>query len=63
MTWLALLLIGFGLADLGHALRPVRWLPEAVAALLTLGIGALAGIEGGRAQHAGVARSMIGPDH
>lgn len=48
MTWVALLLIGLGLADLGHAIRPVRWLPESTAALLTVVIGLLAGVEGAR---------------
>lgn len=48
MTWLALLLIGFGLADLAHALWPVRWLPESVAAAVTVLVGALAGFEGAR---------------
>lgn len=48
MTWLALLLIGLGLADLGHALRPVRWLPEVAAAALTVALAALAGVHGGR---------------
>ncbi|WGL50690.1 hypothetical protein P5P86_12020 [Nocardioides sp. BP30] len=48
MTWLALLLIGFGLADLAHALRPTRWLPESVAAAVTVAVGLLAGVEGAR---------------
>jgi hypothetical protein len=48
MTWLALLLVGLGLADLGHALRPVRLLPETVAATVTVGLGLLAGFTTGR---------------
>lgn len=46
MTWLALLLIGLGLADLAHAIRPVRWLPEASAAMITVLVGLLAGVDG-----------------
>lgn len=48
MSWLALLLIGLGLADLGHAIRPVRWLPESAAAVLVVLLGLLAGLTGGR---------------
>lgn len=48
MSWVALLLIGFGLADLGHALRPVRHLPEAAAAVTTVVLGLLAGLTGWR---------------
>lgn len=48
MSWLALLLTGVGLADLGHAVRPVRWLPESVAAALVVGLGLLAGPTGAR---------------
>lgn len=44
MSWVALLLVGIGLADLGHALRPVRHLPEAVAAVLAVLLGLLAGL-------------------
>ncbi|MFT4080997.1 MAG: hypothetical protein QM638_00275 [Nocardioides sp.] len=44
MSWLALLLAGLGLADLGHSLRPVRLLPETVAAVLTVALGLLAGL-------------------
>ncbi|GAB2982738.1 hypothetical protein [Nocardioides montaniterrae] len=48
MTWLALLLIGLGLADLAHAMRPVRHVPEGVAAAATVVIGLLAGLTDGR---------------
>jgi hypothetical protein len=48
VTWLALLLIGLGLADLAHALRPVRWLPECAAAAATVAVGVLAGVNGAR---------------
>lgn len=44
MSWLALLLIGVALTDLGHSVRPVRWLPEAVGALSVVVLGLLAGL-------------------
>ena len=48
MSWVALLLVGLGLADLGHAIRPVRVVPECTAAILTLLLGLLAGMTSGR---------------
>lgn len=48
MSWIALLLVGFGVADLGHAVRPVRHLPEAVAAVVAVLLGLLAGLTGWR---------------
>ena len=48
MSWIALLLVGFGLADLVHSLRPVRVLPEATAAVVTVLLGLAAGHTGGR---------------
>lgn len=48
MSWIALLLVGLGMADLGHALHPVRHVPETVAAVLTVLLGLLAGLTGGR---------------
>jgi len=47
MSWLALLLIGVGVADLGHSLRPVRWVPECFAAGLVVVLGPLAGLTDG----------------
>lgn len=44
MSWLALLLIGIGLADLGHSVRPVPWLPECLAAVVTVALGLCAGL-------------------
>lgn len=44
MSWLGLLLVGVALADLGHSVRPVRWVPECVAAVVTLAVGLLAGL-------------------
>jgi hypothetical protein len=46
VTWVALLLVGVALADLGHSVRPTPWLPELVAAALTVGLGLLAGLLG-----------------
>lgn len=48
MTWLGLLLVGLGLADLAHSVRPKPWLPEVVAAALTVVLGLLAGLTGWR---------------
>lgn len=44
MSWLALLLIGLGVADLGHAVRPVRWIPESVGAAVVVALGLLGGL-------------------
>lgn len=44
MSWFALLLIGIGLADLGHSMRPRPWLPECLAAGATVVLGLLAGL-------------------
>lgn len=46
MTWVGLLLIGLALADLGHSVRPVPWLPECAAALVTVALGLMAGLVG-----------------
>jgi hypothetical protein len=46
VSWLALLLVGIGLADLGHSVRPVRWLPECLAAVVVVALGLLAGLTG-----------------
>lgn len=48
MSWVALLLVGLGLADLGHGVRPVRLVPECVAAILTFLLGLVAGLTSGR---------------
>jgi hypothetical protein len=48
MSWLALLLIGIGLADLGHSIRPVRWFPELVGAGFAVVLGLLADLDAGR---------------
>ena len=48
MTWLALLLIGVAVADLGHSVRPVRWVPELVGAGVVVVLGLLGGLTGGR---------------
>lgn len=48
MSWLGLLLVGLAVTDLVHSVRPVRRLPEAVAAVVTLALGLLAGLSSGR---------------
>ena len=44
MSWIALLLIGVGVADLGHSIRPVKVVPEAVGAMAAILIGIGAGL-------------------
>ena len=44
MSCLGLVLIGFALADLGHSLRPTKWLPESIAAGAVLVIGLVLGV-------------------
>ena len=44
MSWLALLLIGFALADLAHSVRPVRILPQGIGAIGAILVGLLAGL-------------------
>jgi len=46
VTWLALLLIGVAVADLGHSVRPVRWVPECVGAAVVIALGLLGGLTG-----------------
>jgi len=46
MSWLAVLLIGVGLTDLVHSVRPVRLLPESVGAAATVLVGLLVGLTG-----------------
>ena len=48
MSWIGLLLVGLGVADLVHSVRPVRWLPELVAAAAAVVLGLLAGLSSGR---------------
>lgn len=44
MSWVAVLLIGFSLADLTHSIRPVRTLPQGVGAIGAILVGLLAGL-------------------
>jgi hypothetical protein len=44
MSWLAVLLIGVGIADLVQSIRPVRLLPECVGALAAVLMGLWAGL-------------------
>lgn len=46
MIWLGLVLIGLGVADLGHSIRAVRWWPESFAAVTVVGAGLLCGVGG-----------------
>ena len=48
MSWLGILLIGFAVTDLTHAVRRIRFLPECVGALVALSVGLLAGLTSGR---------------
>lgn len=48
MSWLGILLIGFAVTDLTHAVRHTRLLPECVGALAALCVGLLAGLTSGR---------------
>ncbi len=48
MSWLGILLIGFAVTDLAHAVRRVRFFPECVGALVALSVGLLAGLTSGR---------------
>jgi len=48
MSWLGILLIGFAVTDLAHAVRRVRFFPECVGALVALVIGVLSGLTSGR---------------
>jgi hypothetical protein len=44
VSWIALLLIGVAVADLGHSIRPVRIVPEAVGAATVVVVGLLCGL-------------------
>ncbi len=44
MSWIAVLLVGLGIADLVQSVRPVRTLPECVGAVAAVLIGLLAGL-------------------
>jgi hypothetical protein len=46
MSWIALFLIGVAVADLGHSVRPVRVVPEAVGAATVVVLGLLCGLTG-----------------
>jgi hypothetical protein len=41
MSWIALLLVGIAVADLGHSVRPVRHVPECVGAAVAVLLGLL----------------------
>jgi len=46
VSWIALLLVGLGIADLGHSIRPVRVVPECVGAASAVLVGVLCGLTG-----------------
>jgi hypothetical protein len=48
VSWIALLLVGLGIADLGHSIRPVRVVPECVGAASAILLGVLCGLTGVR---------------
>ena len=48
MSWLAVLLIGFSVADLAHSVKPIRFFPECLGALAALLVALLAGLTSGR---------------
>ena len=48
MSWLAVLLIGFSVTDLAHSVKPIRFFPECLGALVALVVGLLAGLTSGR---------------
>lgn len=41
MSWIALLMIGIAVADLGHSVRPVRYVPECLGAAVAVVVGVL----------------------
>jgi hypothetical protein len=46
MSWIALLMLGIGVADLGHSIRPVRIVPECVGAGVAVVVGVLCDLTG-----------------
>lgn len=48
MSWIALLLIGIGIADLGHSVRPVKLVPETVGAVAVVVLGLVADLTAAR---------------
>jgi hypothetical protein len=44
VSWIALLLVGIGVADLGHSVRPVRFVPECVGAAFAVVLGLVCGL-------------------
>ena len=44
MSWIALLMVGIAVADLGHSIRPVRIVPECIGAAVAVVLGLLCGL-------------------
>jgi hypothetical protein len=48
VSWIGVLLIGLAVADLGHSIRPVRFVPECVGAAVAVLVGLLCGLSAPR---------------
>jgi hypothetical protein len=46
VSWIALLMIGIAVADIGHSIRPVRIVPECIGAAVAVLAGVLCGLTG-----------------
>jgi hypothetical protein len=46
VSWIAVLMIGIAVADLGHSIRPVRIVPECIGAGVAVAVGVLCGLTG-----------------
>ena len=44
MSWIAVLMVGIAVADLGHSIRPVRFVPECIGAGVAVLVGVLCGL-------------------
>ena len=60
MSWIALLMIGMAVADLGHSVRPVRIVPESIGAGAVVLLGVLVGLDELRAGLALLVIAAIG---
>ena len=44
MSWIAVLLVGLGVADLAHSIRPTPWVSEGIGAFVAVWLGLVAGL-------------------
>src|SRR5215212_2298295 len=44
MSWIAVLMVGFAVADLGHSIRPVRYVPVCIGAVVAVTLGLVCGL-------------------